>query len=377
MSELYFTDRQRKTIATAVTLLALVFILYVAVYLTRMLAAFLQAFSSVIMPVAMAAITALVIKPYYTWMAQRLGNRPVPAVLLVYFSVLIPMTLFVGFFGSLILEQIVGIASQIGAWIREGLAYVKERWPDLTEQAQQHGINEKVRAFLEERSDVITGGTLTIIHSLINAGIGVFKTVAGMLGWFVFPVYLAFFLTMRGVQTSELEKVLPFLKPQTRHDLLYLAREFVHILVSFFRGQLVIALLQGLLYAVGFSLVGLKYGFVIGLMLGLLNVAPYLGSIVGLAVALPVAFFQTGGGLGLFGLTILVFTVVQLIESYLLTPRIMGDRTGLHPMVIIIAIFFWGSAFGGIWGMILAIPLTAFLVVFWRLMKAKYIIEYV
>jgi predicted PurR-regulated permease PerM len=140
---------------------------------------------------------------------------------------------------------------------------------------------------------------------------------------------------------------------------------------------LVVALLQGLLFASGFALVGLKYGFVIGLMLGLLNIVPYLGSIIGLAVALPVAFFQTGGGLELLALTIVVFTVVQLIEGYVLTPRIMGDRTGLHPMVIIIAIFFWGTALGGIWGMILAIPLTAFLVVFWRLIKTKYISEYV
>jgi predicted PurR-regulated permease PerM len=72
-----------------------------------------------------------------------------------------------------------------------------------------------------------------------------------------------------------------------------------------------------------------------------------------------------------------VFAVVQTIEAYLLTPKIMGDRTGLHPVVIIVAIFFWGSAFGGITGMILAIPLTAFLVVFWRLAREKYLPELV
>ena len=74
---------------------------------------------------------------------------------------------------------------------------------------------------------------------------------------------------------------------------------------------------------------------------------------------------------------LVVFTVVQIIEGYLLTPKIMGDRTGLHPMVIIVAIFFWGSALNGIIGMILAIPLTAFLVVFWRLAREKYIRELV
>ena len=72
-----------------------------------------------------------------------------------------------------------------------------------------------------------------------------------------------------------------------------------------------------------------------------------------------------------------VIGVVQAIESYLLTPKIMGDATGLHPMAIIIAMFFWGTAFGGILGMIMAIPLTAFGVVFWRLAREKYIQEWV
>ena len=74
---------------------------------------------------------------------------------------------------------------------------------------------------------------------------------------------------------------------------------------------------------------------------------------------------------------VVVFVVVQMIEGYILTPKIMGDRTGLHPVAIIIAIFFWGSALGGISGMILAIPLTAFLVVFWRLAREKYVHELV
>ena len=191
------------------------------------------------------------------------------------------------------------------------------------------------------------------------------------------PVYFAFFLMADPGRFSNLEKYLPFLKPETRKDVVYLAQEFVNIVVSFFRGQLIVALLQGLLFAIGFSLVGLKYGFVLGLVLGFLNIIPYLGSIVGLAVALPLAFFQKGGGWMLVAWVLVVFTVVQLIEGYLLTPKIMGDRTGLHPVAIIVAIFFWGSALGGILGMILAIPLTAFLVVFWRLAKDKYIEEWV
>ena len=148
-------------------------------------------------------------------------------------------------------------------------------------------------------------------------------------------------------------------------------------MVAFFRGQLVIASIQGLLFAIGFSLVGLKYGAVIGITLGFLNIVPYLGNIIGLGTALPIAFFQDGGGLGRVAAVLVVFAVVQSIEGYFLTPKIMGDRTGLHPVAIIIAIFFWGTALSGISGMILAIPLTAFLVVFWRLAREKYVHELV
>jgi predicted PurR-regulated permease PerM len=132
-----------------------------------------------------------------------------------------------------------------------------------------------------------------------------------------------------------------------------------------------------MLFAIGFTLAGLKYGAVIGITLGFLNIVPYLGNIIGLGTALPIAFFQEAGGLGRVAVVLVVFAIVQAIEGYLLTPKIMGDRTGLHPVVIIVAIFFWGSALGGISGMILAIPLTAFLVVFWRLAREKYVQELV
>ena len=198
-----------------------------------------------------------------------------------------------------------------------------------------------------------------------------------MLSWAVMPVYLVFFLIGGGVSVNKLDDYLPFLKPDTRKDVIFLVKEFVNILVAFFRGQLLIAFLQGLLFAVGFSLVGLKFGFVLGLLLGLLNIIPYLGSMVGLGITLPLAFFQQGGGWATLVGVIVVFVVVQMIEGYVLTPKIMGDRTGLHPMAIIVAVFFWGSALSGILGMILAIPLTAFLVVFWRLVKDKYIDEWV
>ena len=128
-----------------------------------------------------------------------------------------------------------------------------------------------------------------------------------------------------------------------------------------------------MLYAFGFTLVGLKFGFVLGLVIGLLNVVPYLGTLTCLATALPIALLQTDGGWKLAGLVLAVMGAVQMTEGWVLTPKIMGDRTGLHPMAITVAIFFWGTALGGPLGLVLAVPLTAFLVTAWRFARKKYL----
>jgi predicted PurR-regulated permease PerM len=189
----------------------------------------------------------------------------------------------------------------------------------------------------------------------------------------VVPIYLIFFLMSRGHPSARLPDHLPFLSASVRHDVVFLVTEFIAIVVSFFRGQLLIGLIMGVLYAIGFSIVGLKFGALIGIMLGFLNVIPYLGSILGLVVTIPIALFQPDGGWKLVAMMLGVQLVVQNIEGWFLTPKIMSDRTGLHPVVVIVAIFFWGTALDGLLGMVLAIPLTAFFVTAWRLAKYKYL----
>jgi predicted PurR-regulated permease PerM len=193
-------------------------------------------------------------------------------------------------------------------------------------------------------------------------------------GLAVMPVYLFFFLLSDVNVPERLHGGLTFLRNPLRDDIVFLVREFVGIVVAFFRGQLLIGLIMGVAYAVGFSAVGLKFGLVIGLAMGLLNIVPYLGTIFGLSIAVPLAFLQPdGGGVGMFGLVAAVFCAVQAFEGWFLTPRIMGRQTGLHPVAIIFSVLFWGTALGGIFGMMLAVPLSAFFVTVWRLLKHKYL----
>jgi predicted PurR-regulated permease PerM len=375
--DIQFSERQRTTIAAAVTILAAVVIVVAVGALFWLVGAFFVRFSAVFLPLAVAAVAALVVKPLYENIRSRLKLGRVPALIVMFLVLILPVAGLGWFFGDLLVGQIKGLVEAFPGWWQATVTWIQDRAPALMSFLTDTEMGQAVSEAVEGKSDAVVDVFQFLGRQAVSAGAGVLSGAAALLFWVVTPIYFAFFLMTDTSGMAQLERFLPFLKSETRRDVLYLFEEFVNIIVAFFRGQLVIAFLQGLLFAIGFTVVGLKYGFVIGLTLGFLNIVPYLGNIIGLGTALPLAFFQDDGGLVRVLLVLLVFTCVQAIEGYLLTPKIMGDRTGLHPVVIILAVFFWGSALNGIMGMILAIPLTAFMVVFWRLAREKYLPELV
>lgn len=233
-------------------------------------------------------------------------------------------------------------------------------------EARIEKIKEGIGLKVEESLNSIPAATQEVL-SRIGIVIGVGTGLA------IVPVYLFFLLKDDRDFTDDLENQLVFLKKEHRDDLLFLVKEFVSSLEAFFRGQILIGLIIGIMLAIAFTAMGVNFGMGLGLLIGVLNIIPYFGTIIGLGTVLPIAYFQPDGGLTLMLLALGAFVLVQVIEGYFLTPKIMGERTGLHPMTIIIAIFFWGVALDGLLGMILAIPLTAFFVVVWRLAKKKYL----
>jgi len=136
-----------------------------------------------------------------------------------------------------------------------------------------------------------------------------------------------------------------------------LAGEIDAVLGAFIRGQLVVMIALGLIYSVGLWAVGIELSFLIGMGAGLLSIVPYLGSIVGLLVAAGVAMFQFGDLLHLL-LVLVVFGVGQMLEGMVLTPKLVGDKIGLHPVAVIFAVLAGGQLFGFL-GILLALPATA------------------
>jgi predicted PurR-regulated permease PerM len=367
-----FSPRQRRVLGFTLTLFAATLAIALGIFFLTLLSQLLGMFSGVLWPVAIAGVLALILRPAVDVLQRLFRGKRLTAVIVLY-------VLFVIFIATLAIIAIPPLASQI----LELMTYIPKLWASATEYAQTHypdwikllerlRENAAIAAVMDNAHEELTKLPALILPSLKALSAGVFSTISFTIHFAVFPIYLFFFLLSRAAPTDKLGGQLTFLNPSLRHDIVFLVDEFIAIIVSFFRGQFIIGLIMGVLLAIGFRVFGLQFGILIGLALGILNIIPYLGTITGILITVPLAFFQPDGGPLLILKLAIVYIVVQLIEAWLLTPKIMGARTGLHPGVIIFAIFFWGTALGGIMGMILAIPLTAFFVTFWRLLKHKY-----
>ncbi|WP_136247686.1 AI-2E family transporter [Halomonas borealis] len=149
-----------------------------------------------------------------------------------------------------------------------------------------------------------------------------------------------------------------------------LGKECDEVLSAFLRGQLIVMLCLGIIYALGLTLLGLKFGLLIGLLSGLASIVPYLGVIVGISVAGLVAFFQFGDWLMLLAVAG-IFGFGQLVESLVLQPKLLGDKIGLHPVAVIFAVLAGGQLFG-FTGILLALPVAAMAMVVLRYLHERY-----
>ena len=294
--QLDLSERQRQAVRAAVTILAAFVIVLAVAAILWMLGAFFARFSGVFLPVAVAAVLALVFRPFYELLHERWKMPAVLSLIGVFVALLIPIVGFGWFFGALVVDQVTDMVEGAPEMWSRVVNFAQERWPPVVDFFENSEFGQQIRSAVEGQQSTLVGGLQTGIDAFFS-GLGrVARGIGVVLTWAVLPVYFAFFLMAAPGRFVDIDHVLPFLKKETRENVVYLGREFVNIMVAFFRGQLIIAFLQGVLYALGFSLIGLKYGLVLGLALGFLNIIPYLGSIVGLGLAFPLAFFQNGGG---------------------------------------------------------------------------------
>ena len=356
------TEGQRKTVATGLTVLSLTLVVaFVAI--TAWLALSLLSFAApAIIPVVMGFFLALFFKPYYLWWKRWLRN-PTFALTVMLATVLVPLGLILWYAGAVMVDQVTNLVTQAPTLVGKVADWFHATFPKFHALLMQLGASE------ENIGDLYTKYGATAL----KAGASALKCLTGILSALVTLLFFVFFLTSKERRGKEIVSQMEFLKDSTRAFVAEQIDAFIDILVSFFQRQTVICLIEGVMYGGGFWLVGLPYGFLIGFALGVLNLIPLFGSVVCMPVALPLAYFVHGGSLTRLLLVLSVWICGQVLDGYFITPKIQGNKTGLGYAGVIFSFFFWGTVLGPLLGMLLAIPLSAFCVVLWRALKARYI----
>jgi predicted PurR-regulated permease PerM len=357
-----FTEGQRKTIATGLTVLSLTLVV-AFVALTAWIALSLLSFAApAIIPVVLGFFLALFFKPYYLWWKRWLRN-PTLALVALLLTVFVPLGLILWYAGAVMVDQVTNLVTQAPALVGQVADWFHATFPKL------HALLMQLGADTEDVGDLYTKYGATAL----KAGTGALKCLTGILSALVTLIFFVFFLMTKDRRGKEIVSQMTFLKDSTRAFVAEQVDAFIDILVSFFQRQTVICLIEGVMYGTGFWAVGLPYGFLIGFALGVLNLIPLFGSVVCLPVALPLAYFVHGGSLARLLMVLGVWGLGQFLDGYLITPRIQGNKTGLGYAGVIFSFFFWGTLLGPMLGMLLAIPLSAFCVVLWRALKSRYI----
>ena len=183
------------------------------------------------------------------------------------------------------------------------------------------------------------------------------------------PVVAFYILVDWNRMISELDSWLPL---DHRDSLRTIAREINDALAGFIRGQSMVCLFLGLWYSVGLTLIGLDFGFLIGVLAGFLSFVPYVGSLTALVLSLGVALVQGWPSLKLFFMALAVVGVGQFLEGNVLSPKLVGESIGLHPVWLMFALLAFGQLFGFL-GLLIAVPTAAVIGVVSRHLIAVYL----
>ncbi|MFM7816982.1 MAG: AI-2E family transporter [Verrucomicrobiota bacterium] len=419
------SERQARIIWTSLTTLALALGLSLLGAVLWGLGIVVQHLSPVLWPFAVGVVLAYLLSPVVDWLEQR-GLPRMRALVLVFAG---SGLILLGAVGSLVPRAVVearDLASQlpvlvvrlqhrVQTWLESPPASLRSLLPKevLERLPQPEGSTVTNRVGLlpgasHETDGVSTNGTPALAawiakesgpgteppwwvkaldpNSLKSVGtwvaavtpdilrwglgqVGRLASFAGILaGLSLIPVY-AFFLLLEERRIARTwTDYLPVADADFKREAIFVLRSINDALIVFFRGQVLVALCDGILYAIGFLLIGLPYALLIGLMACVVTIIPFLGAALTCGTALLIAVVQFGDWQHP-ALVVAVFCVVQFIEGFVLQPKIIGDRVGLHPVMIIIALMVGTTLMGGILGGILAIPLTAAL----RVLMAHYV----
>lgn len=329
----------------------------------------LRHLGDVLIPFAVALLLAYLIDPLVVRIQRKVPHRGASVIL----SLVIVLVVIVGACGILlpmIGRELARMAKLVTALVGDSDLAARARAllpPDLWRAIRELLMSEEAQVWIKNDTLIKAGQTVgqKLLPGVWGVITGAASLVAGLVGLTVVLLYLIFLLLDFQKVRTGWKEIIP---PAYRDAVVGFVAEFDRAMHLHFRGQAAVASIVGLLFALGFTLIGLPMGIVLALFIGVLNMVPYL-QILGFFPALILACvkaLETGGSIpGAIGLVCLVFAVVQAIQDMVLVPRIMGKVTGLSPWMIILSLSVWGKLFG-IFGLLIALPMTCLLIAYYK-----------
>jgi predicted PurR-regulated permease PerM len=225
-----------------------------------------------------------------------------------------------------------------------------------------------LKDFIAENASGVSGEFLKSSSNFLKR---IFSNFLGgilfILNLILIPIFFFHLVNRYEDISREAKDLLPLpLRPKAKEYAQYANK----VLSGYIRGQMLVALILAALYGIGFSIIRLKFGLLIGVCTGLLSIIPFVGSILGFIAAMAVALANFTG-FGTIGAVVLVFAIVQALEGFVITPRLVGNKVGLSILSTMLALIIGGNLFGFV-GMIVAIPLAAIMKSILRDLKAEY-----
>lgn len=315
----------------------------------------------VLSPFLFSALLAYIADPLVTRL-ERMNMRREVAVSLVFLAIVALMAGVLLVLVPILVREIVDLFSRLPGYAEQ----LQERFQPFIEEQLDIRLDgdtfdaARIREIIEGNFDNIARASQATWSYLSDSGGRFIVWITG-----VFLVPLVTFYLMRDWHRA-LDTIRDLLPRNIEPVVVSLARDCDEALGGFLRGQLLVMLGQGLIYALGLWLVGLNNGLAIGAIAGLVSFVPYLGAIIGVSLAVITALIQDTASFGLgvesrlvfLVLVGVVFTIGQLVESFVLTPKLIGDRIGMHPVLVIFTVLAGGYLFGFI-GILLALPVAA------------------
>jgi predicted PurR-regulated permease PerM len=319
--------------------------------------------SPILMPFAVAAMLAYLGDPLADKL-EHVGMSRAWAASVVFLVLLLAVVGVLLLLVPLIAHQVENFINNLpryGHWAQD------IAWPWL--QAKLHldpqmFDSDRVLALIKAHVGSIGGMATMVLGRVSRSGLGVVLWLTNLV---LIPVVAFYLLRDWDRMVAAIDRMLP---RSIEPTIAYLARESDKVLGAFVRGQLLVMLALGLFYGAGLSLIGLSVGVLIGLVAGLLSFVPYLGFMVGFGAAVIAVLVQYGNWPHLL-MVGGVFLVGQLLEGYVLVPRLVGGKIGLHPVAVIFAVLAGGALFGFL-GVLLALPAASVIMVLLRYLLQRY-----